>query len=180
MWGGCLRSFSKGIWVLFMDVFKVWVPSREDLSVQALFGAAIALYWKIFERLNSMHPAFLKHQNNKTSLYKLYKNHWVIALFQISWSVRRELQFTVYLDHPVWKYLEKPWKPARNHETTSDKAIGKNDHVSSSSSGRGRLDKQDYESEVPLRYKDLLILVLQTLDFVQYFTLKGSQTEGSR
>ena len=68
----------------------------------------------------------------------------------------------------------------RNHETTSDKAIGKNEPVSNSSSGRGRLDKQDYESEVPLRYKDLLILVLQTWDFAQYFTLKGSQTEGSR
>ena len=62
----------------------------------------------------------------------------------------------------LWKYLENPWKTARNHETTSDKAIGKNDPVSSSSTGRGRLDKQDYESEVPLRYKDLLILVLQT------------------
>ena len=84
-----------------MDVFKVYVPLREHLSVQALFGAAIALYWKIFERQNSMHLAFLKHQNTKTSLYKLSKNHWVIALLEISWSVRRELQFTVYLDHPV-------------------------------------------------------------------------------
>ena len=24
IWGGCLRSFSKGIWVLFMDTCKVW------------------------------------------------------------------------------------------------------------------------------------------------------------
>ena len=40
MWGGCLASFWKGIWVLVMDVFKVWVPPREHLSVQALFGAA--------------------------------------------------------------------------------------------------------------------------------------------
>ena len=24
IWGGCLRSFSKGIWVLFMDRCKVW------------------------------------------------------------------------------------------------------------------------------------------------------------
>ena len=63
-----------------MDVFKVWVPPREHLSVQALFGAAIALYWKIFERQNSMHLAFLKHQNTTTSLYKLSKNHWVVAL----------------------------------------------------------------------------------------------------
>ena len=84
-----------------MDVFKVWVPPREHLSVQALFGAAIALYWKIFERQNSMHLAFLKHQNTKTSLYKLSKEHWVIAFFKCFWFVRRELQFTVYLDHPV-------------------------------------------------------------------------------
>ena len=58
-----------------MDVFKVYVPLREHLSVQALFGAAIALYWKIFEMENSMHQAFLKHQNTETSLYKLSKNH---------------------------------------------------------------------------------------------------------
>ena len=65
MWGGCLRSFSKGIWVLFMDVFKVWVPLREHLSVQALYGAAIAFYWKISKRQNSTHSAFVKHQNTK-------------------------------------------------------------------------------------------------------------------
>ena len=41
----------------------------------------LALYWKIFERQNSMHLAFLKHQNTKTSLCELSKNHWVIALF---------------------------------------------------------------------------------------------------
>ena len=82
-----------------MDVFKVWVPSREDLSVQALFGAAIALYWKIFERQNSMHLAFLKHQSTKTFLYKLSKNHWVIALFEIFGSVKK---ITIYSpDHPV-------------------------------------------------------------------------------
>ena len=84
-----------------MGVFKVWVPSREHMSVQALYDAANVLYWKISERQNSTHLAFLKHQNTKTSLYKLSKNHWVIALLEISWSVRRELQFTVYLDHPV-------------------------------------------------------------------------------
>ena len=48
-----------------------------------------------------MHLAFLKHQNTKTSLYKLSKEHWVIAFFKCFWFVRRELQFTVYLDHPV-------------------------------------------------------------------------------
>ena len=70
---GCLKNSSKGIWVLFMGVFNVWVPSREHLSVQALYNAAIVLYWKISE--NSTHLTFFKHQNTKTSLYKLSKNH---------------------------------------------------------------------------------------------------------
>ena len=89
-----------------MDVFKVWVPPREHLSIQALFGAAIALYWKIFERQNSMHLAFLKHQNTKTSLYKLSKNHWVNALFEIFGSVRKQLASTVINDHPVNRIQE--------------------------------------------------------------------------
>ena len=60
MRGGCLRSFSKDIWVLFMDVVKVWVPLREYLSVQALYDAAIALHWKISERQNSTHSWNIK------------------------------------------------------------------------------------------------------------------------
>ena len=72
------------------------------MSVQALYDAANVLYWKISERQNSTHLAFLKHQNTKTSLYKLSKNHWVIELFKISLSVGRKLQSTVSLDHPVW------------------------------------------------------------------------------
>ena len=84
-----------------MDVFKVWVPSREHLSVQALYGTAIALYWKISERQNSTHMAFLKPKNTKTSLYKLSKDHWVIAFSKNSQSVRRKLQSTVSLDHPA-------------------------------------------------------------------------------
>ena len=85
-----------------MGVFKVWVPSREHMSVQALYDAANVLYWKISERQNSTHLAFLKHQNTKTSLYKLSKNHWVIELFKISLCVGRKLQSTVSLDHPVF------------------------------------------------------------------------------
>ena len=72
-----------------MDVVKVWVPLREYLSVQALYDAAIALHWKISERQNSTHLAFLKHRNTKTSLCELSKNHWVIALFEIFESVRK-------------------------------------------------------------------------------------------
>ena len=85
-----------------MGVFKVWVPSREHMSVQALYDAANVLYWKISERQNSTHLAFLKHQNTKTSLYKLSKSHWVIALLEIFGSVRKKLQFTVFNDQPVF------------------------------------------------------------------------------
>ena len=88
-----------------MDVFKVWVPLREHLRVQALYGTAIALYWKISERQNSTHLAFVKHQNTKTSLYKLSKNNWVVTLFEIFGSVRKKLQSTVSLDHPVLSKL---------------------------------------------------------------------------
>ena len=84
-----------------MDVIKFWVPLREYLSVQALYDAANALYWKISERQNSTHLAFLKHQNTKTSLCELSKNHWVIAPFYISGPFKRKLQSTVSLDHPV-------------------------------------------------------------------------------
>ena len=39
----------------------------------------------------------------QTALYKLLKNHWVIALFGIFGSVRNKLLVIVFLDHPV------PW-----------------------------------------------------------------------
>ena len=50
---GCLRNFSRGIWVLFMDLFKVWMRIRLYRSGQALYGVANALYWKSSERQNS-------------------------------------------------------------------------------------------------------------------------------
>ena len=86
-----------------MDLFKVWVSPREHLSVQALYGATNASYWKCFKRQNSTHLTPLKHQNTKTSLYKLSENHQVFALFEFFWFVRKRLQFTVFNDHPVAK-----------------------------------------------------------------------------
>ena len=47
------------------------------------------------------HLTILKHKNTKTSLYKLSKNHRVIALYEIFGPVRKNLQFTVFNDHPV-------------------------------------------------------------------------------
>ena len=56
--------------------------------------------------LGKTHLGVLKHQNTKTSLYKLSKNHCVITLFEIFGSVRRDLQSTVSLDHPVLQTLQ--------------------------------------------------------------------------
>ena len=67
-----------------------------------MYGEANALYWKSFERRNSTQLTLLKHQNTKTALYKLPKNHLVIALFEISGPVRNNSLVTVSLDHPVF------------------------------------------------------------------------------
>ena len=57
------------------------------------------------ERQISTQLTVLKHQNTKTSLYKLTKNYWVNTLFEILGSVTRDLQSTVSLDHPVVQIL---------------------------------------------------------------------------
>ena len=90
------------LWVKCMYVYGVWMCFRVFWSVQALYGAANALYWKSFERQNSKHLTLLKRQNTKTDLYNLPKNYWVIALIEIYWSVRRKKKLErVVLDHPV-------------------------------------------------------------------------------
>ena len=93
-----------------MYVCGVWMRLRVYMSVQAMHGAGNALYWNDSERQNSMHLTLLKYPNTKTSLYKLSKNHWVIAFFKNFGSVRKKLQYTVLLDHPVapliWSWLE--------------------------------------------------------------------------
>ena len=89
------------IWVKCMYVYGVWMCVREFWSVHAFYGAANALYWKCLKRQNSTYLTLLKHQNTKTSLYKLSKNHWVITLLEKIGSVTRNLQSTVSLDHPV-------------------------------------------------------------------------------
>ena len=66
-----------------------------------MYGVVNALYWKNSKRQISIHLTVLKHQNTKTSLHKLSKNHWVFALFLILGSLRKKLQFTVFNDHPV-------------------------------------------------------------------------------
>ena len=97
VWNRCLGAFK----VKCMYVCWVWMHQMVYLSVQALNGAANALYWNISERLNCIHLTLLKHQNTKTALSKLSKNHWGFAFFKKFGSVRKKLPFTVFLDHPV-------------------------------------------------------------------------------
>ena len=77
------------------------------MRVQALYGEANVLYWKSFERRNSTHLTLLKHQNTKTVLYKLPKNHWVIPLFENFGPVRNKLLVTVSLDNPVTGLIKR-------------------------------------------------------------------------
>jgi hypothetical protein len=98
---GYLGERIVSIWVKCMCVYGVWMCIREFWSVHAFYGAANTLYWKCLKRQNSTYLTLLKHQNTKTSLYELSKNHLVIALLENFGSVRRKLQSTVFLDHPV-------------------------------------------------------------------------------
>ena len=77
------------------------------MHVYALYGEANALNWKSFKRQNSSHLTLLKHQNTKTALYKIPKNHWVIALFAIFGFVRNKLLVTVSLDNPVTGLIKR-------------------------------------------------------------------------
>ena len=52
-------------------------------------------------KARSFCPTLLRHQNIKTSLCNLSKNGWVMSFFVFFRSVRKKLQFTVFLDHPV-------------------------------------------------------------------------------
>ena len=90
-----------------MDLCKVSVHLRVYLSAQALYDTANAIFWKSFERPNSTHLTLLKHQNTKTVLYKLPKNHWVIPLFENFGPVRNKLLVTVSLDNPVTGLIKR-------------------------------------------------------------------------
>ena len=108
------------LWVKCMYVYGVWMCFRVFWSVQALYGAANALYWKCFKRQNSTHLKPLKHQNTKTSLYKLSKNNWVVTILGVFVSVRRKLQSTVSLDHPVTlRQLEDTFGTISNNLVTT-------------------------------------------------------------
>ena len=93
-----LEEVIVNIRVKCMYVFGVWMCVRVFWSAQALSGATNALYWKYIKRQNSTHLTLLKHQNTKTSLYKLSKNHWVCAFFEFYNS--QSCWITLYL--PVW------------------------------------------------------------------------------
>ena len=113
VWNRCLGAFK----VKCMYVCWVWMHQMVYLSVQALNGAANALYWNISERLNCIHLTLLKHQNTKTALSKLSKNHWGFAFFKKFGSGRKKLQFTVFLDHPV-QILTSTWEEDTGYSVT--------------------------------------------------------------
>ena len=69
------------------------------MFLAALYAATNTLYWKCFKRQNARDT--FETSKYQTSLYKLFKNHWVITLFEMFGSVRRNLQSTVSLDYPV-------------------------------------------------------------------------------
>ena len=96
-----LKEVSESIWVKCMYVCGVWMRLRVYKSVEAVNGAANALLWKSSKAQNFTYLTILNHQNTKTSLNELSKNHWVIALFEIFGPVRNKLLMTVSLDHPV-------------------------------------------------------------------------------
>ena len=97
--GGCgARAVSRKTPIYFIDLFKGCMRKRVYRSVQALCCVANALYWKSSKRQIFTRLTVLKHQNTKTSLYELSKNHWVFALFEIFGKI---LQSTVFNDHPV-------------------------------------------------------------------------------
>ena len=77
----CLEEVSESIKVKCMHVCGVWMLQMVYMSVQALYGAANAQYWIISERQNCVHLTLLRHQNTKTSLKKVCKNHWVLTIF---------------------------------------------------------------------------------------------------
>ena len=86
VWGASERVSECCLWTCLRFGFlrgSIWV--FRPCLVQ------LALYRKISEKQNSTHLAFSKHQNTKTSLYKLSKNHWVITLLKNFGPVRRNL-----------------------------------------------------------------------------------------
>ena len=92
-----------------------FVASEGVSECYGLVWCSKCPYLKISERQNSTHLTLLKHQNTKTSLYKLSKNHWVIALSKKIRSVRKILQSTVSLDHPVLSSLLNHHHHHHNH-----------------------------------------------------------------
>ena len=93
--------FEEGVWGASerVSVCCLWTCLRFGFDRGSIWVfrpclVQLALYWKIFERQNSTHLAFLKQQNTKTSLYKLSKNHWVIAPFLNFWVHQKKI--TIY------------------------------------------------------------------------------------
>ena len=102
------------IGVKCMYVYGVWMCVREFWSVHAFYGAANALYWKCLKRQNSTYLTLLKHQNTKTSLYKLSKNHWALHFWKILGPSEENYNLqsfwiTLYCSHPLIPTVGLKW-----------------------------------------------------------------------
>ena len=97
----CLEEVSESIKVKCMYVCWVWMRQMVYMSVQALYGAANARYANISETQNCVQLTLLRHQNTKTSPYRLSKNHLVMPSFAIFLSIIEKLLVTVFREHPV-------------------------------------------------------------------------------
>ena len=80
---------AEGVWIVSQKVSEccLWtckcLGSCEGVSeCSGLVGCSKCSILEYLRKENCVHLTLLKHQNTKTSLYKLSKNHWVITLLE--------------------------------------------------------------------------------------------------
>ena len=101
---GCLGD----IWGYMSDIHRHQRCSDVFggyLGSPSLHYGAVTLLWHSPERHNFFHLTIMRHQNIKMSIYKGDKNHLVMQLFCFLVPVRKILNNTVALDHPVVHFL---------------------------------------------------------------------------
>ena len=59
--------------------------------------------WQNLERRDCFLLTLSRHKNIETSQCTISKNGWVLPFFVILTPVTKKLQFTVFLDHPVFR-----------------------------------------------------------------------------
>ena len=117
IWGGYLRSFSKGIWVLFMDTCKVWCiwgciwVFRPCIVQQTLFiGKAF--------KVKIIHTWHFWNTKIPQPPYKSSLNHCLMAFFEIFWSVRKKITCDSLIGSPC-NFLVSLYKPGKQKKTAN-------------------------------------------------------------